>query len=813
MLNQAAISPSVDSDAGASSGDDADSSHTAKRQKPSFNKTSCDLCKARKVRCDKILPSCTWCAKHGRDCVYRERARPGSKLYNVDLEAKVNRIDAMLQMLGRRVEDHIAESARHPHGSCGSCGLQGRPSLAHHTPESSSHPSSLPANSSGGLGLTPGYATPTYSTGATLVQPATMSSMSRTSVQSLIHASPPSPQSQSSSHQPPPSADMSANRQQRGEAALASEHDLPAPEVIYTLVDLYFKHVNTWCPILERKTTFSAFFGSTMLTEANRVLLHAIVATTLRFYRDSGMTREAKEQYHRASKQRVQSYAFENTDLAALKALVILSLDVLGTSNGPLGWNLLAMIVRNVIQLDLCTENSVYLTSETTPRTGSVRRVILPRPESWVEDEGRRRLCWMVYILDRYATLSTPFDFILDDRLLDLALPCRYDQFSNNVPVETRSFRWGEPPQTAQGNPTNSANVPAGRPLVNNPENLGSFSYHCEVLRILSRVHNFLREPLDVCSPTAVQAWRSTYRRLDADLNSWLQSLPGEYGSISKLCHSDPASRVANWIMLHAAFVMAVIRLHSSAAYPALAATAPQPATAGLAAGLRSPLVASLSPSSMPGFAVSPGQSFFTPSQVAVQRCIGAARSLRDIAADVLETNGLDLLGPPFAFALWVSARVLIVHAAAVGARATDPTLDFLISTLRQMGTHWDVAENYARILTDVVAEAQTGQTTFSEMRKCASEIADLASKRRQSNLDPTTTRLTSAKELDYVDVFDFFNYPKVANPSAASQAFSYPPVYSSGEDRLPSVEKSAQIPFEAPGVEADWLTFQPPHD
>ncbi|CRK31361.1 hypothetical protein BN1708_018720, partial [Verticillium longisporum] len=173
--------------------------------------------------------------------------------------------------------------------------------------------------------------------------------------------------------------------------------DLPPHDIVYTLVDLYFKHCNTWCPILDRKTTFGAFFGSTSLAEADRVLLHAIVATTLRFCKDPRLSPEMKAHYHAVSKHTVQIYAMERVSVEALRALVILCLDELGTSNGPRGWNLLALIAQNVRQLDLCEESSVFLSAdaEDMPQTGSMRRVVNAPPDCWIEDEGRRRLCWM----------------------------------------------------------------------------------------------------------------------------------------------------------------------------------------------------------------------------------------------------------------------------------------------------------------------------------------------------------------------------------------------------------------------------------
>jgi len=457
-----------------------------------------------------------------------------------------------------------------------------------------------------------------------------------------------------------------------GSSSLSGGTDLPPHDMIYTLVDLYFKHCNTWCPILDRKTTFGVFFGSTSQSEVDRILLHAIVATTLRFLKDARLSPEMRAHYHAVSKNTVMIYAMEHVSVAALKALVILSLDELGTSNGPRGWNLLSLLAQNVRHLDLWEENSMYLSAgeEDLPHTGSVRRVTVGQPESWIEDEGRRRLCWMVYLLDRYATVATTtFDFMLEDKRMKRMLPCSYDLFSRNVPVETGSL---DPTPDGHGGTTYT---------VSKPENLGSFSYHCEILRILSQVHDFLKTPIDVTSSTEMAGWRNTYRSLDSALDNWLQSLPSEYSRISALCHSDPASRVANWFMLHSAYVTSVVRLHSSAAYPTVRS------------------------------------HIFVPSHYAMQRCLSAVQSLRDITQDVYEANGLDLVGPPFAFSLWTAARLLIVHASAMGC-AVDSKIDFFIDILTYVGQYWEVANNYARILARVMQKGRQSEMPYAVMRK-----------------------------------------------------------------------------------------------
>lgn len=638
----------------------------------------CELCKARKVKCDRAEPACSWCARHNRTCVYLERQKPGSRIgFTLELETKVNRVDALLQTLWRRVEDHIA----HDHSAAAVQTLS--PAVSNHNtsqqtdgfpppPDANGPPRSvgLPVGTPGAQGRTPvAFSSPSWQ-GPDSSHDG-LPGGARTSI-----PGPPTSLSMggndSSFHNPSNPASRVAGGARAGSSSLSGGTDLPPQDMIYTLVDLYFKHCNTWCPILDRKSTFGVFFGSTSLSEIDRILLHAIVATTLRFLKDPRLSPEMRTHYHAVSKNTVMIYAMEHVSVAALKALVILSLDELGTSNGPRGWNLLSLLAQNVRQLDLCEENSLYLSAgaDDLPHTGSVRRVTVGRPESWIEDEGRRRLCWMVYLLDRYATVATTtFDFMLDDKKMRRVLPCSYDLFSRNVPVETRSL---EPTPDQQGGTSYA---------VDKPENLGSFSYHCEILRIISQVHDFLKTPIDISSSADIAGWRNTYQSLDSALDTWLQSLPSEYSRISALCHSDPASRVANWFMLHSAYVTAVVRLHSSAAYPTV----------------RSHL--------------------FVPSQNAMQRCLSAVQSLGDITQDVYEANGLDLVGPPFAFSLWIAARLLIVHAAAVGC-PVDAKIDFFIDILGYVGQYWEVANNYARILARVVQRGRQGEMGFTAMRK-----------------------------------------------------------------------------------------------
>jgi hypothetical protein len=158
----------------------------------------------------------------------------------------------------------------------------------------------------------------------------------------------------------------------------------------------------------------------------------------------------------------------------------------------------------------------------------------------------------------------------------------------------------------------------------------------------------------------------------------------------------------------------------------------------------------------------------------------------------------LPKLGPPFAFSLWVAARVLLVHGSTLDHPAIDPTIHPLIATLREMGRAWNVAARYASLLQRVLdeyrdsARAPVPATGFREtpgtlriladMRRCAYDLDFLISRQprqvfgavkqqqqQQQGKTTTTTgtamtpaRTPGVNELEYLDVFDFFNLPRV---------------------------------------------------
>ncbi|KAF2720456.1 C6 transcription factor-like protein [Polychaeton citri CBS 116435] len=685
------------------------------------------------VKCDRGHPSCGWCVRNGQPCEYKERKKPGLRAgYGRELEARLDTLEGVIQAQNAVIQQ-MANSLPGLQGIASH--LQSSPSqtqaetaLFLQRPSSSYIPhqgqtqnfSSQYASPSGISPYTPhphaqsklGIVNPNSSE-ASYTAPNTQVESASMNVQ---------PISQHVLHQP------------GSMASVSQDQDFPPYDLLYALTDLFFKHINTWCPILHRRTTLDSLFGPSTLDEADRILLHSIVATTMRFSTDARLTEQARERYHAISKQRVLLYGMENSSVKALQALVILALDIVGSSNGPPGWNLLALITRSVVQLGLAVEATSVSVAPLYPSIYTLRAMVLPEPNNFIEDESRRRLFWMIYILDRYATIATAFEFALDEKEVDRKLPCRDELFARNQHVETKWFHTSG----------RSDFSPA------QPQNLGAFAYYIEIIGIMSQIHRFLKKPVDIGALSDVEKWQAEYRLLDNKLKSWKFSLPSEYSNMARLCSSsnNAESKIVNciWIMLHATYHTTVIRLHSSAAYPTN----------------RSPI--------------------FTPSFSASQRCHSAVEDICTLCTYARNNNMLTKLGPPFAFSLWVAARLLLVHGSTID-HQVSPAIYPLVETLRELGVYWHVAGRYATLLQRVCDEFQESEQApagangvretpstvriLADMRRCAYDLDFLISRQPRQHFGAKANTVTPARtpapnELEYLDVFDFFNMPRL---------------------------------------------------
>ena len=86
--------------------------------------------------------------------------------------------------------------------------------------------------------------------------------------------------------------------------------------------------------------------------------------------------------------------------------------------------------------------------------------------------------------------------------------------------------------------------------------------------------------------------------------------------------------------------------------------------------------------------------------------------------------------------------------------------------------------------------------------------------------LDPPSIRTPAPNELEYLDVFDFFNYPRV--PIAIGDGPLTPVVSNEVANNARNVAAAVAAPvqdffltttFAMPNPESDWLTFKRLHD
>lgn len=138
----------------------------------------------------------------------------------------------------------------------------------------------------------------------------------------------------------------------------------------------------------------------------------------------------------------------------------------------------------------------------------------------------------------------------------------------------------------------------------------------------------------------------------------------------------------------------------------------------------------------------------------------------------------LNQLGPPFAFSLWVAARVVLVHGCTIDHRVS-PVINPLVESLREMGRCWKVADRYAGLLQRVLdeyreSERAPGMETpntvkiLADMRRTAFDLDSLISRQPKPvnsgnvRFAATPARTPAPTDLEYLDVFDFFNLPRL---------------------------------------------------
>ncbi|BFZ60904.1 hypothetical protein YB2330_001956 [Saitoella coloradoensis] len=565
----------------------------------------------------------------------------------------------------------------------------------------------------------------------------------------------------------------------------------PADSVVYHLLAVYFDLVHANCPILQRKVTVDIFFHTspdgtvaarTKISESKLALLYAICVTAGRLCIPTPF--EDLQRFRTQAKSRVLLRVLAHPGVLSLQALTILAFDEVGTSNGPSALGMVALLGRMVAHLRLAAETTV---PNSEPSDGAVHTCganVLKETDDSIEEEGRRRIYWMAYILDVRTAMATALDCVLADEEASgngRRLPCTEEMWQNAKRGEVDIHggdhigRSSEDLSAAAALSYLCAESPSpfpSQPFKRDNSERTPFSYQIEILRIIGCIHRFLRRVVDIRLERDVENWMREYKHLDARLNAWMAGLPIKYGSLG---FGGGASVDPGWVLLHAWYNTAVIRLHSTAAYPA--------ATSIL----------------------------FSSSPWAVRKCLAAVENVSSLCSLVAQHDLYKVLGHSFTFVVWVATRLLLVHHASLtgslGTPATSPvvttstgtttavrnTTDGYLGTssrhrpvlpdvqqfltaLSAMAKYWETASRYEFIIGRVIQElndacagrSPTNTSTSSESG-CLSSVQILADMRRNAyDADLLISRQSQMERMPMIrSVMEYRSKSGIATPAA----------------------------------------------
>ena len=167
-------------------------------------------------------------------------------------------------------------------------------------------------------------------------------------------------------------------------------------------------------------------------------------------------------------------------------------------------------MTRTVEQLQLSVED------EDQPRVAEQlikRMAFLPPAKTWIEREERRRVFWNVFLMDRFCSIATGWNFSLTSADVNRRLPCEGALWEEGQLLKTPTPYFGIADKSSGGD------LPTRRPELEDQASLGGFAYSIEASESLSLVTTFfLRHEVDVSKVQDVQMWLMRFKELDLRL-------------------------------------------------------------------------------------------------------------------------------------------------------------------------------------------------------------------------------------------------------------------------------------------------------
>lgn len=448
---------------------------------------------------------------------------------------------------------------------------------------------------------------------------------------------------------------------------------LPPIGQIKMLIDIHFQKVNPTFLILCPTTTIPKLLESSV-TVATPLLL-GVILCSLRFAK-SIMSLEEVKKYHSYCKGQIISTCIGMNDIEQLQAMTLLAFDLFGKSNNPETWSFISLISSGVVHLNLTKERrqtqQVMIPSpeennrDKNKQLGSKKRAIknvklLKSPIDWFEEESRRRLFWEIYILDKLSSVSNSFPCKIPESEIDCLLPIGYDSW-----VPNHNSRNDAAIRYSQDRILNNNTIKTSMQIPSFLDNTiyDSTCFLIEIIHILGKIHTFMRHPIDIESMKDVLNWQMKFSEINNEIQEWRKTVPQEY---LDLLDNDSFHRplTTKDILFHALYHATIIRLNSAAGFPYF------------------------------------HSNYFLSSDEARVKSLQSASHILNLSKTLPQVHNeevYELCGPQYAFAVWVTARLILVNAINYE-NELPQELDYLINLLSKIGGIWESSMKYSDIL------------------------------------------------------------------------------------------------------------------
>lgn len=187
----------------------------------------------------------------------------------------------------------------------------------------------------------------------------------------------------------------------------------------------------------------------------------------------------------------------------------------IGSGRGPSAWSIVGSMARTVEQLQLNIEDDDTHQPRKDSKSLITRIAFLHPCQDWAEEEGRRRVFWNVFLMDRFCSIATGWNLSLKSAEVKRRLPCEGALWRTGELLARPTPFFGIEEQAEK---TSESLLTLGSGT-EDPTSLGGLSYCIEATESLSLITSFfLRQAVDVKDMQSVRLWLLRFKQLDLRL-------------------------------------------------------------------------------------------------------------------------------------------------------------------------------------------------------------------------------------------------------------------------------------------------------